>query len=472
MMSPARQARLMGRAYELHRNGQLGPAVSIYQKVLQANPRHVVALHQVAVATRQISELAQANGTPFDRDTARHFMEAAVEAASGIFSAMPDQAISPGIARDCAGVIHNYAKFLNDYGDLASREAVIAVYEAALSLSPEQGESWTNLGIAYGDAGNRMRAEAAWTRALACPTPTPEARFNLSMLHLLRGDYERGWAEYEARWDSVTFRTSYGRPDIDAPRWDGSRLEGTLYLHGEQGAGDVLMMARYLPLAAARCRRLIVEVLSNLVPLFRAAFPSIDVVARGEGPPTVDAHLPMMSCPAVFGTTLRTVPEPPSFRTAIGDISPIPGRIGLCWKGSSTHPNDRLRSMPKEEMVLALASVAGAELQSLQFGESADPRLVDCPSGDYLNTARAIAACAFVVTVDTSVAHLAGSLGVPTMLALPINAEWRWLQDRDDSPWYPSVRIVRQPAPGDWSAVMERIRGMLNAALTEVSDHA
>lgn len=311
-MSPKRQARLLNRAYLLHRSGEIGQALLLYRQVLEANPGHPVAWHQAALAARQLADLAIANGIPYDRDQSRRLMEGAIAAAGRVFERMADGPVDPGLAKDCAGIIHNYAKFLNDHGAFEDRAAVIQCYEVAVSLCPDLGESWTNLGVAYGDSGNRMRAEACWARALECPTPTPESRFNLSLLHLLRGDYETGWREYEGRWESVTFQSSYGRPDLTAPRWDGGHVD-TLLLHGEQGAGDILMMARYIPLAQARCHRLVVEVVDSLLTLMRETFPDVLIVGRGEYPEH-DAQCPMMSLPLVFGTTLTNVPQPVPFR--------------------------------------------------------------------------------------------------------------------------------------------------------------
>jgi hypothetical protein len=168
----------------------------------------------------------------------------------------------------------------------------------------------------------------------------------------------------------------------------------------------------------------------------------------------------MMSLPFVFGTTLETVPPPAPFQANGGSIQAEPGRIGLCWRGSTTHTNDRVRSMPFEA-TFPLLDVPGLTWQSLQFGYETSAPLDSCPLGDFLDTARAIARCSLVVTVDTSVAHLAGAMGVPTWVMLPFAAEWRWLQDRSDSPWYPSATLLRQRHAGDWNELTEWAATML-----------
>lgn len=459
MITPQRAAKIVTRAYQLHKAGHIGPALVLYQKVINQMPRHPVALAQAAIATRQLSDLAKATDQPFDKDTARRFMWYAVETATALVAEQGQHA-DVGLKRDYAAILHNWAKFAHDAGDVTGPAGAKAFYEASVDVDPDLGESWTNLGNVYGELGNRMRAEACWNRALQCRRVTPEARFNLAFLFLLRGDYETGWAEYESRWESVTFKSSYGRPDLSAPRWTGEQTPGTLYLHGEQGAGDIVMMARYIPIVRERVGRLILEVLEPLVPLFEATFPGVPVVVRGTVAPEHDCHLPMMSLPLVFGTTLSNVPPPAPFSVATASIPIEPGRIGVCWKGSATHANDRTRSMSIDAM-RPLFRIPGYTWASLQYGEHVH-NLEDLPEGDYLETARAIARCELVITVDTSIAHLAGSMGIPTWVLLPYVAEWRWLLDRDDSPWYPSATLWRQSADCDWSDVIRRVSLMLS----------
>lgn len=435
MMSPAKLQRRLQRGYVAHRCGDLSNALGHYQAVLEQEPRHPAALHYAALLGRALNQQARNEGKPTRDDAVRRLM-----------------AMSVAAAPTNAAAIHNFAKFEHDAGNV---DVARQLYEQAVRIQPEQGESWTNLGNVFGELGRRIRAEACWHRAMECPSGAPDARFNLSFLKLLKGDYAEGWRDYESRWACPEFVNSYGRSDLVAPRWDGSPVD-TLYLHGEQGAGDALMMARFVPLARAHVGRVVVEVISGLAPLFAQMFPGVEIVARGDDPPEHDAQLPMMSLPAIFGATRSTIPAPVPFQVDQGSIQSESGRIGLCWRGSTTHTNDRVRSMPFEA-AFPLLDLPGLTWQSLQFGYETSAPLDHCPMGDFLETARAIARCSLVITVDTSIAHLAGSMGVPTWILLPFVAEWRWLQDCEDSPWYPSARLWRQDVAGDWDSLVWRV---------------
>lgn len=434
-----REQQLLLQAYKAHLRGDLNAALRRYRKVLAKHPRNAIALHYTALAGYQINQHARQGGKPAANDEVVRLMAASI-----------------AFAPDNAAAVHNFAKMKQDRGET---EDARDLYQAALQLNPRLGESWTNLGNCFGELGDRESAEACWTLALAAPTSAAaDSRFNLSMLKLMRGDFEQGWADYEARWDSPGFKFGYHRAAITGPRWDGSELAGTLYLHGEQGAGDVLMMARYIPLVKQRVGHLIVEVVEGLASYIHATFPDVDVATRGTEIPPHDAQLPMMSLPAAFRTSLSTIPVP--IGTDLGGIRPEPGRIGLCWKGSPTHPNDRIRSAP-DAAIGPLLATSGRTWQSLQFGVDDVAGLEPLISTDYLDTARVMARCELVITVDTSIAHLAGSLGIPTWILLPFCAEWRWLQDREDSPWYPSARLWRQAKAGDWTELLERVRNAL-----------
>jgi hypothetical protein len=442
--STPKLARALRRAYALHKAGRLDAALPLYEQVLEAEPSNPIALHYAALLGRQLNDIARLNGVPTRDEEVMRLMAACVAAA-------PTN----------AGAVHNFAKFKHDRGEL---EEARHLYEHAAALRPEQAESWTNLGNVYGELGNRMRAEASWARALEAVDAVPECelpadtRFNVSFLKLLKGRYEEGWRDYECRWDTPEFAHAHGRPDLTTPRWDGRDVRGRIYLHQEQGIGDALMMARYIPWVAMHGQP-VIEVVRGLVPLFMAMFPGLDVVAKGELPPKHAAHLPMLSLPFVFGTRVGSIPDPAGYwpnRADGGRIDPERGLIGLCWRGSPTHVNDRVRSMPFEA-VFPMLDVPGLRWQSLQFGYETLEPLEGLPPGDFLETARQIARCELVITADTSVAHLAGTMGVPTWLLVPFVAEWRWLQDRDDSPWYPSMRIWRQEHAGDWRGLARRV---------------
>ncbi len=436
---------LLARAYQLHKVGQLFEALPLYVQVLESYPQHPVALHYAALLGRSLYDRAR------ESPKAKAISDAVVRLMSAAILAAPDN----------AGCLHNLAKLHHDRGEL---DQAGYYYRAAVRYKPSQGESWTNLGNIYGELGDREKAEQCWRHAIDCPTGDADSAYNLSFLKLLKGDYAAGWPAYEMRLQSPGFQLDYGRPELTAPKWDGVR-PGTIYVHQEQGAGDAIMMARYLPLVLERAGpggRVVIEVVAGLASLFQSAFSDCEVVVRGASPPAHDFQVSMLSLPAVFGTTLATVPHPGRFPIIRGENPPDPanpGRIGLCWRGSTVHTNDRIRSMLFEAAfpLLDLAASHRLTFQSLQFGYDVSAPLDACPTGDFLETARAIARCDLVISVDTSIAHLAASMGVETWILLPHHAEWRWLQDREDSPWYPAARLWRQSAAGDWPGLIARV---------------
>lgn len=438
-----RITRMLQRAHALHVAGDLGNALVIYQELLTEQPTNPRALHYAAIIGRQLNEIARQKGRPTADDEVMSLMAQSI-------AANPNNA---------AG-LHNFAKFKQERGELADARHL---YEHAVALDPTQIESWANLGNVYAALGNRMRADAAWDRAVTGGSMSDDSIYNVSFIKIMRGDWARGWREFEHRWNCPDFFYAYGRPDLKTPIWTGKRVD-TLYLHQEQGIGDALMMARFIDVCRLRARTVVVEVYQPLVSLFRWMFPDLQIVQLGEDPPAHDAHLSLFSLPALFGTTLADLIRPGPFPAFPDQTGPEPGRIGLCWRGSTTHINDRMRSMPFEAL-FPLLDLAGVHnrftWQSLQYGFDVFDPIDPCPTGDFLETARAIARCSLVITVDTSVAHLAGVMGVPTWILLPHAAEWRWLIDRDDCVWYPSARLWRQRAPGDW-------KGLVNVVATQL----
>jgi len=432
---------------ERHRAGDLAGALAHYEQMLEADPSDPAALHQAAIAARQLSALRKQHGKPGLDEECMRLMSLAIAGA-------PTN----------AAALHNFGKFHQDRGDLMAAQAA---YLRALEIDPKQAATWVNLGNILMDLGDRQAGEECWDRACALPLSAGDPFFNRSFVKLARGEYREGWREYEQRWAAPEFLNSYGRPDLVAPFWNGGQFPGTLLLHGEQGAGDMLMMARYVPLAAARGGRVILEVYDSLVGLLRRAFPEIEVFARGDTFGGYALQLPMMSLPAVMETTLDTVPPPIPF--VPWKPRPRPERhVGVVWAGSPTHPNDRARSMTVEAAAGLVAPIDGIRWRSLQIGtrELELAGLTPPAVNDFLDTAILLSKLDAVITVDTSVAHLAGSIGVPTFLLVPVHAEWRWLIDRTDSPWYPSMAIVRQPAAGDWPGVVASARAQLVAHFT------
>ncbi|WP_407160585.1 glycosyltransferase family 9 protein [Bradyrhizobium sp. STM 3557] len=305
------------------------------------------------------------------------------------------------------------------------------------------------------------------------------AHVNHSLLLLLSGDLKNGFATY-CRWRGLV----ESEHRIIGPEWQGDSFVGrTLLLYSEQGVGDALQFIRYLPMVAAKGGTIVLQVQPALVSLLRG-LQGVSVIRRGAALPRFDLQLPLMHLPHVFGTTLDSIPaEIPylhadpekveTWRRAVGDVDAL--KVGVVWAGSPTHKGDRHRSMSADAILPALI-MPGVQLYSLQK----EPRAADLPVlarlqsnvidlapelGDFADTAAAISALDLVIAVDTSVAHLAGAMGRPTWTMLPYAPDWRWLRDREDTPWYPGMRLFRQQAPQAWSGVIARV----SAELAEVA---
>lgn len=361
-----------------------------------------------------------------------------------------------------------------------SVEAIVC-YQRALACRPRFADAYNNYGAALQSLGEHGAALGCYERAASIRPDFAWAHVNLAMEAMLLGDVKRGRQEYEWR---------YGIPELspgcgDRPLWDGHALKHeTLLVRAEQGAGDTLQFARYLPGAKERASHVVMECQRGLRALLQAANPGIEVVERVEG--GVDSVVP---CDFVVG--LLSLPrvlqaEPDALADAVPYLRADEGRreiwaarltggkakrVGIVWAGSPTHRNDKNRSCSLADFA-ALADVPGLSYYSLQKGDAAKqaeapPEGLDVVdlSGelhDFADTAAALACLDLVITVDTSTAHLAGALGTPVWTLLPFSPDWRWMLDRSDSPWYPSMRLFRQPKPGDWQSVFADVAAALS----------
>ncbi|MDB5295368.1 MAG: hypothetical protein JWO31_1351, partial [Phycisphaerales bacterium] len=361
-----------------------------------------------------------------------------------------------------------------------------AAYLTALRHDPSSAEAHVNRGKALKEQGRPGEAVACYDLALSADRGSPIARWNRSLALLQLGDYAAGWPAYESRWARAGASPS---PRLSVPEWDGSPPAGrTILLRGEQGLGDVVQFLRYAADLRAAGARVVVEAPAPLATVL-AACPHVDEVVReGEPPPPFDAHAAVMSLPALFGTTLATVPAAVPYLSADGErvrrfgavLSALPGlKVGIAWQGNPHHPWDRHRSVPLQAYA-PLAAVPGVTLVSLQRGPGLEQlerfeQLEGLAAGRgqwaggrpvllldrRLPEDEAVAAVDLVVTVDTLTAHLAGAMAVPTWVLLSTMVDWRWLLNRDDSPWYPTVRLFRQVRRDEWAPVFERVAATL-----------
>ena len=353
----------------------------------------------------------------------------------------------------------------------------------ALRLKPDFADAYHNLGITFGARGEIERALVFNAEALRLNPDHVGARNCQAMWRLQMGDFARGWEEYEWRWKKPKVKPR----DFPQPLWDGSPLEGrTILIHTEQGLGDTLQFIRYAPLVKQRGGTVIVECPTALGQLLAGCTGIDRLIARGAPLPSFDVHAPLLSLPRVFGTTLANVPANVPYVVADAalveywrsELSSVPGlKIGIAWQGNPRFPADCMRSIPLTHFT-PLAQVDGVRLFSLQKGTGREQlpavasylpvidlaHRLDETTGGFMDTAAVMKNLDLVVTSDTSIAHLAGALGVPVWVALGFGADWRFLMGREDSPWYPTMRLFRQTRMGDWDGVFERIAAELRGS--------
>ena len=357
-------------------------------------------------------------------------------------------------------------------------DEAISRHQQAMALEPHLAEPHNNHAHALKLAGRLEESIAAGRRAIQLKPDYPTAHANLAMSLLAKGKFSEGWDEYEWRWKLKDLRSP--RRHFSQPIWDGEPISGTLLLHAEQGFGDTLQFIRYLPMVAARAKKVVVECQPGLQKVLQSMSGGIFIIAHGEALPAFDCHCPLLSLPRIFSTTIDTIPasipylraEPESIEVWRQRVAPHLAllKIGIAWAGSKIHKADNQRSLPLSAFA-ALGETKNATFFSLQKGEPAiqaayppaGMNLVDFTADlrDFADTAALIANLDLVISVDTSVAHLAGAMGKEVWTLLPFVPDWRWLMDRDDSPWYPTMRLFRQRAADDWPGVMRQVADAL-----------
>lgn len=376
------------------------------------------------------------------------------------------------VAPDDAVACHNIGRFVQDCGDDAQAEIY---YAKATKLDGGQVETWANWGTARYQLGDRVAANAYWDRAIALEAKHASGMLAQSYIHLRRERYPEGLRLFEGRWKDLEFNSGYGRKDLGPHMWHGEALQDgeSVLFHGEQGLGDHVQYARFV--RAAKDRGIPVrglETRGTLKRWMQAALPDVEIFVRDvDTPRDFTHHCSFMSLPHLLGTTIDTIPAPvaPSFERL--PRTEGPRRVGIAWHGAAANPTDLFRSIPHDHLRF-LADARHVTWVNLQWDDSADIRLRawlgnGCENGiagctDVLDTATNMAQLELIVTVDTLTAHLAGSLGVPTLLLQRFCREWRWGEDRTDTPWYPSITQITPSSPQNWPEVLGEVVRRLN----------
>lgn len=355
----------------------------------------------------------------------------------------------------------------------------MAALRKALSLDPAHPRALANRISVLMEQLRAREAIAAAEEGLRLRPEDPDLHWRLGAALLLAGDWPRGWTEAEWRVGAHGYERAF--PKLDEPRWRGESLAGrTIFLYPEQGFGDAIQFLRFVPEVARTAQSVLLLVWPEIEPLVPSTLPSnCRIVRRGEDVPPFDCHCPLMSVPAVLGTTPATLPaQVPYVQAPAAAVQSWRQRVeagalnvGICWSGNPRHFNDRQRSMPLATLrtlaapgcrffTLQPQKRAGDEQALAAWREAVDtgPEL-----RNFGDTAGLIETLDLVVTVDTSVAHLAGALGKPVWILVPHNPDWRWLLERTDSPWYPTAKLYRQTQRGDWASVLKRVQADLAA---------
>jgi tetratricopeptide (TPR) repeat protein len=363
----------------------------------------------------------------------------------------------------------------------------------AIQLKPDHAFAHNNLGLVLSDLGRLEESVASYQQALRLKPDYVDAHVNLAMAWLLMGNFEQGWREYEWRFHN----RDWLMPPLPQPTWDGSPLAGrSILLRTEQGLDDSLHFIRYAPLLKAQGGTVLVECAKSLMPLLSSC-PGIDQLVRESARPTesFELQIPLLSVPGLLGTTLATIPANVPYLFADTklveqwqqELRAFSGfKIGIAWQGNPKHDRHGLgrRTIPLAEFA-PIGQLADVSLFSLQRGAGTEqlPQAaslfpvtdlgswIDEGCGAFMGTAAVMKCLDLVITSDTSIAHLAGALGVPVWVALPFAEEWRWLRDREESPWYPTMRLFRQSEPGNWKPVFERITGQVRKLLTKTTEN-
>ncbi len=469
---------LIKQAISFHQQGNLVDAEAVYKKVLNVDPNDFDALHMLGIINAQRGSFEEAEkflrkALSVDPKVAPCFhnygtvlaklkrFKEAIESYNSAIRLAP-----------------NHAPIYSDRGnalyELKRYDEALAAYDKALALKPDFADAWIGRGNVFYSLNRDEEALACYDKAISLKKDFPEGNWNKSLLKLSLGEYEEGWQLYE--WRSKNKRFTSAVRNFSQPPWLGndSIVGKTILVHSEQGFGDTIQFYRYLSKLKTLGCEIVFETQVPLAPLIKAQRDNCQIIGQGETLPSFDVHCPLLSLPLAFKTTLETIPAqvpylfPPHeklelWRTKLGTKSKP--RIGLVWSGSLKFANDIRRSIPLE-LLLPIMS-REAEWHSIQkdvrandYGSlNSNLTFIDhAPSlNDFSDTAALIVEMDIVISVDTAVAHLAGALGKRVWILLPFHPDFRWLRDREDSPWYPTARLFRQTKDGEWESVIDRV---------------
>ncbi len=464
----------------LEKQGRLAEATACFQQALALKPDDTRLRYNLGVALRRQGRLAEAVDC---YRTVIALQPASPEAHSNLGVVLQELGqLEEAVAclRTAVALRPDYPEALSNLGvalqEQGALDDAVAHLRMAIALKPDYAQAHYNLGVTLRMQGHVAAAVDCYRQAIALSPEYADAHSNLAMTLLTQGELAEGWAEYEWRWK--TTQAAGHRRAFTQPQWRGELWRGepaasrTLLIHAEQGYGDSLQFCRYAMLAAERGLRVVMEVQKPLVRLLTGLQGVAQVLARGETLPGFDLHCPMLSLPLAFGTTLANIPAMAAYlradpalaeawRQKLDAAGKAGLRVGLAWRGSNAMRANHRRSVPPERLapLLALPGLHFVSLQKDGPAAQAAFALTDLMAevADFADTAALIANLDLVIAVDTAVVHLAASLGKPVWMLDRFDPDWRWMDGRTDSPWYPTLRLYRQPVPGDWHGVVTEV---------------
>jgi FkbM family methyltransferase len=477
-------------AWQQHQAGDVCGAEDVYRRVLAQAPESANAWCFLGMACHDQRRLDEAV------EAYRHALRIQPEfpiVLSNLGNTLKQQGHPEDAEASCLEAIRIQADYTSAYVNLGIAlmaqgrfEDAVARFEQALALKPDDATTYTNLSAAYAGLGGFEKALEYSRRSLELRPDNSDTRKNQGIVELLLEDFDHGWRDYESRWSESDFLF------MNRPRWDGSTLAGkTILLHWEQGLGDTIQFIRYASVLRQQGANVIAQIQKPLQKLLSFFLDAKTIAVNDADLPYFDFFLPLLSVPAVLHTSIETIPTPGNasgyldadpeltsqWKTRLADH---PGfRVGIAWQGSPDFYADQTRSIPLSKFKV-LAEIDGVRLFSLQKGVGTEQLEtqrtsfevldfgdeLDETAGPFMDSAAIIKNLDLVITSDTSIAHLAGALGVPTWVALSASPDWRWFLNRETSPWYPTMRLFRQSRIGDWDPVFDRIANELSLCVS------
>ncbi len=465
---------------------RLDEALASYAEAIRINPDYAEAFYNRGTAFKDLSRIDEALA---NYEEAIRIKPDYAEAFSNRGNTLHelkrwDEALASyeeaiRIKPDYANAFYNRGVTLKE---LKRLDEALASYEEAIRIKPDYAEAFSNRGNTLQDLKRWDEALASYDQAIRINANYADAHWNQSLALLLLGRFAEGWSSYEWRLRKENLKVKYYNGSEVAWRGEDQISGKRLFIQSEQGLGDSIQFVRYLPMVVALGGKVIFEVQKPLLTLFKSMSLPVTLVAKGEPLPDFDAYCPLMSLPYVFKTTLETIPAPipyvfadqrsvAQWKQRLGFQHSL--RVGLVWSGSAGHKNDSNRSIPLELMLPLLELPIEWHALHKEYRAS-DLVMLDQESrikrheeelNDLSDTAALVDCLDIVISVDTSVAHLAGAMGKQVWVLLPFVPDFRWLLDRDDSPWYPTVRLFRQDKRRDWGVVLSEVRDSLSALL-------